>query len=91
MPRPFVTRLLVALPLLAALVTTTIYVESKASSGRVDALEARVRADVEALATRQLADEIARARNDERMSWMMSAIWATAQRVGAPVPPPPTP
>lgn len=71
-------RLLVALPLVGALVAGVLHVESKASNGRVDALE-----------DRQRQDEIARARLDERLSWLVSAVWATAQRVGAPVPPPP--
>jgi hypothetical protein len=69
---------LLALPIVAALATSVVYVESKASGSRVDDLEQRLS-----------AAEVARARMDVDLGWIKSALWALTQQAGVLVPPPP--
>lgn len=78
------------LPILLGVIATVVAVvlwvtsalEGKASTARVEALEAR-----------QGAAEIASARRDERqdadLAWIKSALWALTQRAGVVVTPPP--
>lgn len=68
------------LPLVAAITTALLFVESKASSTRVEALEARMS-----------ASEAREARMDEKLTWIQAGIAAIAARVGAPISVPPTP
>ena len=63
-----------------ALILAVLFIAGKASNERVDELEARVHAG--AIVSAELRAEL---------RWLVSSVASIAQRVGAPVPPPPTP